>query len=295
MWNQISNSYDKLIDKLWGWFESFFLVIPNFILATLIVIASIFISKWIKKVALKTIKRFTHNEAVSRLITNLVAAFVIILGVFWALGVLELEKTVTSLLAGAGVIGLAIGLAFQDPILNVISGISLTIKDVPFEIGDLIKTNGYYGIIQKISLRSTYLRTLSGEDVMIPNKMVLQNPIENFSYTKARRVELTCGVAYDSDLELVKTITINCVNNTIQIIEDREIDFMFTEFAESSINFVVRFWINEVSELSYLKSKSDIIIALKKAFDENNISIPFPIRTIDIPTQTIQTIQNQSK
>lgn len=294
MWNKISGSYDKLIEKLWEWFESAFLVIPNFILAIVIVVASVFISRWMKKVALKTMTRFTHNEAVSRLVSNLVTVVIIALGVFIALGILELEKTVTSLLAGAGVVGLAVGLAFQDPILNIISGISLTIKDVPFEIGDLVKTNGYYGIIQKITLRSTHLRTLSGEDVLIPNKMVLQNPIENYSFTKARRVDLTCGVAYNSDLELVKNVTIECIKNNITTIEGRDIEFMFTEFAGSSINFVVRFWTEEVAELAYLKNRSAVIIALKKTFDQNGISIPFPIRTLDIPAQTIEAIQKKS-
>ena len=294
MWNKISSSYDKLISKLWEWFEAAFLVIPNFILAIVIVVASVFISRWMKKVALKTMTRFTHNEAVSRLVSNLVTVVIIALGVFIALGILELEKTVTSLLAGAGVVGLAVGLAFQDPILNIISGISLTIKDVPFEIGDLVKTNGYYGIIQKISLRSTYLKTLSGEDVMIPNKMVLQNPIENFSYTKARRVDLTCGVAYNSDLDLVKNVTIECVKNNITTIEGRDIEFMYTEFAGSSINFVVRFWTEEVAELAYLKNRSTVVIALKKMFDQNGISIPFPIRTLDIPAQTIEAFQKKS-
>ncbi len=294
MWNKISGSYDKLIEKLWEWFESAFLVIPNFILAIVIVVASVFISRWMKKVALKTMTRFTHNEAVSRLVSNLITVVIIALGVFIALGILELEKTVTSLLAGAGVVGLAVGLAFQDPILNIISGISLTIKDVPFEIGDLVKTNGYYGIIQKITLRSTHLRTLSGEDVLIPNKMVLQNPIENYSFTKARRVDLTCGVAYNSDLELVKNVTIECIKNNITTIEGRDIEFMFTEFAGSSINFVVRFWTEEVAELAYLKNRSAVIIALKKTFDQNGISIPFPIRTLDIPAQTIEAIQKKS-
>ena len=294
MWNKISGSYDKLIEKLWEWFESAFLVIPNFILAIVIVVASVFISRWMKKVALKTMTRFTHNEAVSRLVSNLITVVIIALGVFIALGILELEKTVTSLLAGAGVVGLAVGLAFQDPILNIISGISLTIKDVPFEIGDLVKTNGYYGIIQKITLRSTHLRTLSGEDVLIPNKMVLQNPIENYSFTKARRVDLTCGVAYNSDLELVKNVTIECVKNNIATIEGRDIEFMFNEFAGSSINFVVRFWTEEVAELAYLKNRSAVIIELKKMFDQNGISIPFPIRTLDIPAQTIEAIQKKS-
>lgn len=291
MWETISTYSSKFMDKAMEWGQSALEAIPSILLAILVVVLSVFVARMVKRIVLRAMNRFSKNQAVMRLVANLSTVVIFCLGLFIALDILELEKTVTSLLAGAGVVGLAVGLAFQDPLLNIISGIALTIKDVPFEIGDLVKSNGYYGYVQKISLRSTYIQTITGEDVIIPNKMVLQNPIENFSMNKIRRVDVFCGVAYNSDLEKVRDLTIQCVKDNITVAQGKRIEFMYTEFGGSSINFTVRFWTHEISETDYFDNRSKVIIPLKKIFDDNGVVIPFPIRTLDVPADVLEAMK----
>jgi hypothetical protein len=134
-----------------------------------------------------------------RLICHLAA------GVFIALGIVGLDKTVTSLLAGAGIVALAIGLAFQNIATNFIAGIFLSTRR-PFQLNHLVETNNVLGTVQSISLRSTELRTPQGQVVLIPNKEVFEKPIVNYTVSQRRRIDLKVDIAYSEDLEKVKRI-----------------------------------------------------------------------------------------
>ncbi len=288
----MKDAYNKLIEKVMGWVDSFILMLPNLAVAILVMIITVFVSKGVKKVFTKIVNKFTNNEAVVKLASSTLTVITFILGFFVALSVLELDKAVTSLLAGAGVVGLAIGLAFQEPILNVFSGIVMSVRE-PFKIGDVIKSNGYFGTIEKISLRSTKLKKFSGEDVVIPNKLVVQNPIENYTMTNFRRVEIKCGVGYGDDLELVERVAIKAIEQDVDYDDSKPVELFFEEFGSSSINFELRFWLNMSEQKNYLNFKSKAIKALKKHFDENDISIPFPIRTLEVDKQSLKSISNQ--
>ena len=116
--------------------------------------------------------------------------------------------------------------------------------------------------------------------VIIPNKDLLQNPIENYSLMGKRRMDLTVGVSYGEDLERVRDITLKAVAD-IEGTTDDEITFFYQEFGDSSINFDIRIWVNTAEQVEFLQVKSDAVMRIKKAFDQNNITIPFPIRTLD--------------
>lgn len=279
--------FSQLWNKLYNWGVDFVLILPNLIVAIFVFVASIFIARYSKRTTLNLLEKVSSNQAVNRLLANFATAGFVVIGLIVALGVLDLNKTVTSLLAGAGVVGLAIGLAFQDPILNIISGVILSVKQVPFEIGDLIRTNDYYGHVTRISLRTTILKSLSGEDIVLPNKIVVQNPIVNYSFSAERRVDLSCGVAYNSNLDQVKEIVVSAIDKNIERLEDREIEFMYEEFAGSSINFTVRYWMAETGEKDFLESRSKALVAIKKAFDKEGIVIPFPIRTLEFSQENV--------
>lgn len=276
-----------LWEKVYGWFEGFLLMLPNLVVAIVVMVMFVLLARFLRKVFTKMITRFSENKAVVRLVANLITFTLVIVGLFVALGILNLDKTVTSLLAGAGVMGLAIGLAFQDPLLNIISGVLLSMRDVPFVLGDLIKTNDHYGHVKRITLRTTIIQSLTGEDIIVPNKSVVQNSIINYSFSKNRRVDVDCGVDYASDLEEVQRITIETIEKHVDYLKDREIEFMYTEFGESSINFTLRYWIEETGEKDFLTSRGRAIIAIKKAFDQNGINIPFPIRTLEFSQKAV--------
>ena len=120
------------------------------------------------------------------------------------LSILQLDKAVTSILAGAGIIGLALAFAFQDIAANFISGIFISFRK-PIKLGDVVKINDYMGKVEQINLRDTIILTFQGQMVIIPNKDVFQSPIENYSLLGRRRLDLVVGVSYGDDLEKVKT------------------------------------------------------------------------------------------
>jgi len=274
-------SFDNLVAKLDSWTDQIVLMIPNILLAIITLAIFYFISRLVKKWVFKLTQRFSDNIAVNRLLANTVAILVGVLGLILILKILKLDQAITSVLAGAGIVGLAIGIAFQEPILNIFSGVSIAVRR-SFNVGDIIKTSSHEGIITEINLRVTRIKTFTGEDVFIPNKMIVQNPVENYTLTSERRVDITCGVAYDSNLDQVKSVAIQSIKERVDYDTSKPIEFYYNEFGDSSINFTLRYWIKTAHQKPYLALRSDGIQAIKKAFSDNGINIPFPIRTIQI-------------
>lgn len=279
-----TDAYNLVKDKIGGWIEKTIIMIPNLIMALLIVVAFVFIARLAKWAIRKLFKKKQNlNSNLLTIASNLGYFFVMLLGIFIALSVLNLDKTVTSLLAGAGVIGLALGFAFQDTASNFISGLFIAFRK-PFKKGDFIETEGYLGTVKEINIRSIIVETVHGLEVIIPNKEVFQNAITNYTSTKKRRVDISCGVSYDDDLDLVEKLTREAVKDikSLSTAVDDPISFIYDEFGGSSINFKLRLWLEESSQGTYLGARSQAIKNIKKVFDKNGVSIPFPIRTLDL-------------
>ena len=274
-----SAMFGSLVDKLEGWLEALILLLPNLVVALLIVFVTAFVARMVRSGIKSVLGRTSSYEQVNRLLATVVYVIVLAVGTFIALGIVGADKAVTSLLAGAGILGLALGFAFQDLAANFIAGILLSIRR-PFVEGDLIETSDYMGTVVEVNLRSTRIRTFQGQIAIIPNSNVFQNPVENYS-TGHRRVDLSCGVAYGDDLEHAHTIALDAINGLDFVDADRPVDLYFNEFGDSSVNFVLRYWIAFRGQADFLTAQSEGIIALKKAFDEAGITIPFPIRTLD--------------
>ncbi len=276
----INKAYELIRDKLTLWLKEIIRLLPNIALAALILVLGFFIAKWMKNLTGKVSKKIIHNETLNNLFTSLVYIFLLGITIFITLSVLKLDKAVTSILAGAGIIGLALAFAFQDIASNFMSGIFLSLRR-PLHIGDVVQIKDFMGKITQINLRDTVLRTFQGQMVIIPNKEVLQNPIENFSLLGKRRMDLTVGVSYGEDLQKVKDITLRAVQGIEGLTKEDEITFFYKEFGDSSINFDIRLWVHTPEQPDYLQVRSEAVMRIKKAYDENNITIPFPIRTLD--------------
>jgi small conductance mechanosensitive channel len=274
---QLQKAFEATYSKINGWLESLVVMLPNIAVSVLVMIVFWLLSKLCVKILSKLLSKVSSNRQINGLLCSMCSFAVIVTGVFVALGVLHLDKTVTSLLAGVGILGLALGFAFQDLAANFMSGIIMSIRR-PFRLGDIVETNDFMGTVEEIQLRSTTISTFLGQLVLIPNKEVFGNPIINYSQTGKRRVDLSVGVSYADDLEKVKTCAIDSVKS---LASDGEAELFYTEFGGSSINFVLRFWIEFSSQKQYLKAMSDAIQNIKSSFDENDITIPFPIRTLD--------------
>lgn len=278
---RLQQAWNLLVQKMAGWMRELVLLLPNLLIAVVVVIAAWLIARGVRLLLMRLLRRVSHSLQVNRLLAQTVFLGILAAGTFAALGILGLQKTVASLLAGAGIIGLALGFAFQDIAANLMAGIYLSVQR-PFHVGHLVKTQDFFGIIQKVHLRWTELRTQQGQIVLIPNKQVFENPILNYSTTGMRRVDLNVGVSYADDLEQVRQVAIQAVEEVSTRDRSREVELFYEEFGESSINFVVRFWIPFTSKHSdYLRAQSESIQRIKTAFDAHGFTIPFPIRTLD--------------
>ena len=280
---KLSEAWNKMSEKLITWYNSFLINIPNIIVAIIVFLITFIASKYISRLVMSLLSKSNLSKTVRNLISKMVSVAVILLGLFLVLGILNLSKMLNTILAGAGVAGLAISLALQGALSNTYSGIVLSfVKAV--KLGHWIETNGFAGELTNLDLRAVTIKEIDNNLVYIPNKLVLENPIKNYSLTDKSRVIVNCGVAYDSDLQKVEDLVVKTIReNFDNLQEDKDVLFMFEEFGGSSINFEVRFWVDARAMLEIVQAKSKAIKEIKKAFDRQDIEIPFPIRTLYMP------------
>jgi len=282
---EINYSPDELlgliIEKLSAWIESGVAMIPNLLLASVLLIIFFVVGSYIKKALEQVFGKVFDSSAVSSLLAAIGKIVFICFGFFFALDLLGLQKAVFSLLAGAGIIGLAIGFAFQDLAENFLAGLMLGVRK-PFEPGDLIRSNDQYGTVERLNLRNTIIRDFNGQIIYIPNKEVFKNVLENYSQSGRRRIVLGVGVSYGENLDHVEDTLRSALEQLSFRANDSDVDVWALEFGDSSINFSVRYWIDYPDgEVGYFKAIHLGVKAIKDAFDDEGIVIPFPIRTLD--------------
>jgi small conductance mechanosensitive channel len=277
---QVAEPVQTVVQKLDSWLDTFINMLPNMAVTLLLLIIFLVLAKLGSKLFRKIFYKASNNEALGHLFSTTVYGVIMSIGLFIMLGVLGLDKALTSILAGIGVIGLALGFAFQDIAANFVSGIILAFKR-PFKIGEIIETKDVMGTVTRTNLRDTVIETFQGQKVYIPNKDFLQHSFHNYSALEKRRIDLVVGVSYADDLEEVEDVVVSTIKNLDGVIDKDLMVFDYSEFDSSSINFNIRFWIKYPGEPSYFNMRSKAIKAIKKAFDEQDITIPFPIRTLD--------------
>ncbi|AVR46925.1 mechanosensitive ion channel protein MscS [Christiangramia fulva] len=276
----IQDSVKGIWDKLGGWLDSIIINLPNFFLAVIVFIIFIFIAKYVGKIFDRIFRNQIKQNSIRMMAIKVIKAIIIMVGFFVALGLLNLDKVLTSVLAGAGVVGLAIGLALQGTLNNTFSGVILSFLP-EIQIGDWVETNGFAGSVTEINLRNIVIKQSDNNYVVIPNSKIVEEPFKNFSRTPRSRIFVNCGVGYSSDLEMVRDLTTKTIQDNFPQRGNEEVEFMYQGFGDSSINYVVRFWADVTKNRDILIAQHKAIIAIKKAYDANGVNIPFPIRTID--------------
>jgi len=271
---------DALAQKLAGWLREVIVNLPNILIALLIVISFWFLGRLLRRVLERVLGRVSHNVTITRLLASVAFVLVMLTGFFIALGILKLDKTVMSLLAGAGVAALVLGFAFQDIAANMMAGILLSVRH-PFRPGHLCEILDHEGVIEEVDLRFTVMRTLQGQMVFLPNKEVLGHPIKNFTLTGKRRIDLELGVSYADDLQLAKRLAAEAVADVSRRDKGREVEVYYTSVAESAVRMMVRIWVEYEKQRDFLEARSQAIQRIKAAFDANGITIPYPVRTLD--------------
>jgi small conductance mechanosensitive channel len=278
--SKIKDSGTLIWDQLAGWYNSFISNLPNICIAIVVLLIAYFASKYIDKGIQRLLQGRVSQASVRRLAGKAIAIVVVIAGIFIAMSVLNLNDVVQGIIAAAGISGLVIGLALQGSMSNVISGVILSFRE-EVRVGDWIETSDFSGEVMEIHLDKFIIKEADDNIVIFPNKTIIDNPLKNFTFTPRMRVVVSCGVGYKMDLEMVKKLTLDTLSERFKQDDGEEVEFFYQEFGSSSINFIVRFWVDAVNNKQNLQAQSDAILAIKKAFDANDINIPFPIRTLE--------------
>lgn len=185
----------------------------------------------------------------------------------------QLQFNITSLLAGVGVMGLALSFAAQDTVGNIISGVVIII-DGPFKEGDWISMGEMHATVAEIRLRTTVLTTFDNETVVVPNKQLAQERVINYTMTPKTRVRISIGIAYKEDIERARNIILETVKSDDRILQDPAPHVVVTDLGASSVNLQLRFWTED--PLLKFNLMWEYTEKCKKALDRANIEIPFP-------------------
>lgn len=236
-----------------------------------------FIKEYFTRFAEKT-KTDLDNQIVP-VVRSLIKIIIVIIAIISILDNMGLD--VTSLIAGLGIGGLAFALAAQDSLKNLFGGVAL-FTDKPFKVGERIKLDEQRdGYVREIGMRTTKIETFDGTYIIVPNSTISTTIVENISKERARRVRTTIGIEYDTPHKKVEQ-TIKIIEKII--LDNKDTDdksvVVLNDFAESSLNILVIYWIKNLD--SILATKHGINMEIKKKLDEAKINFAFPTRTLHI-------------
>lgn len=246
--------------------------IPEIIFATVVLLIFVILSRYVRKLAKSYAQKHTNDVLVSQFVGNIIATCVIILGIVIAFNILGLNGAASEVLAGIGITGFIIGFAFKDIGENFIAGVILAFKR-PFEMGDIVETNGIKGSVIYLTLRETTIKTFDGKDIYVPNGLILKQPLQNYSKDDLLRHDFAIGVDYDEDIDAAIALIYEAINAVEAIEKAPKVPTVFIEeFAANSINVRVHFWLN--MSHNGLKIKSMAMNSVLKTLNKNGFYIP---------------------
>ena len=232
------------------------------------------IGKWVAKAVSNAVVKGMNKKDVDRTVSSFVGnliycglfAFVIIA----ALGQLGIQTA--SFVAIIGAAGLAVGFALQGSLSNFASGV-LLILFRPIRSGDFVEAAGEAAVVDQIGIFSTTMKTGDNKVIIIPNSNIMGGNITNYSLEATRRIDLVIGIGYDADIRKAKEVLEDIINKEERVLKEPGTTIGVAELADSSVNFVVRPWVNSGD---YWPTKFALLETIKIRFDAENISIPFP-------------------
>lgn len=277
-------SIKETIDVFWHtmgtWTNAFVMKLPNFIMASLVMFCFYFLARASKKIVQNFLLHKIAQKSIQEITGKIVFIVVLFVGFFISLNILGLNKLLTSVLAGAGVLGLAIGLALQGTLSNTFGGLVLSFMN-KIRINDYIETEEAKGFVSEISLRNVVLRQTDNNYVIIPNSKFVDHSFTNYSISKRSRIVVKCRVSLDSDLQKVEDLVVRTINENFEQKNGESVEFFYTEFDDYAINFMTRFWIDMIKIKQEHTARHLAIKLIKHNFDTEGIQIPSPIRTIN--------------
>lgn len=226
----------------------------------------------------KVMRRQDVDPTLETFVCNLVRMSLLVIVIIAAIGQLGIQTT--SFIAIFGAAGLAVGLALQGSLSNFAAGV-LIVLFRPYRVGDFVEAAGISGSVEQVQILTTVLKTGDNKQIIVPNGQIMDSIITNYSANDTRRVDMVVGVGYDDDLDKVRATIQALVAAEERILDEPACTIAVSELADSSVNFVVRPW---VKTADYWGVMFDLTEAIKKRFDQEGISFPFPQQDVHLHT-----------
>lgn len=237
------------------------------------------IAKFCSNLTQKTFTKKKVDQAVGSFVASIIYALVLAVTILMALSQVGIETT--SFIAILGAAGLAVGLALQGSLSNFASGV-LIILLRPFKSGDYVEAGGKSGTVKKIEIFSTELRTPDNKVIIVPNSQIMSDAITNYSRESTRRIDLVIGVSYEADLRKTRAVLESVLKAETRLLNDPAYTIAVSELADSSVNFIVRPWVNSGD---YWPTYWSLMENIKIALDDADIGIPYPQMDVHLHKQ----------
>ena len=248
----------------------------NLVIALVIFI----VGRIVARLVTKGLRRVMQTQEVDKILETFVCNLA-----YWTLMVFVIIASINqlgiqtaSLIAVMGAAGLAIGLALQGSLSNFAAGVLIVVFR-PYRVGDFVEAAGIAGSVEQVQILTTVLKTGDNKKIIVPNSQIMSSIITNYSANETRRVDMVVGVSYDDDLDKVRNTLESLVAAEDRILADPACTIAVSELADSSVNFVLRPWVNTSD---YWGVKFDLTEAIKKRFDNEGISFPFPQQDVHL-------------
>lgn len=252
-------------------------------LKLIVALVIFYVGRIVARVLTKALRKLMQKQEVDLIletfVCNLVYWVVMLFVIIAAINHIGIETT--SLIAVMGAAGLAIGLALQGSLSNFAAGV-LIVMFRPYRVGDFVEAAGISGTVLEVQILTTILKTGDNKQIIVPNSQIMSSIITNYSANDTRRVDMTIGVSYDDDLDKVRKTIQELIDADERILKDPECLIAVSALADSSVNFFVRPWVRSGD---YWGVTFDLTEAIKKRFDQEGISFPFPQQDVHLYKQ----------
>lgn len=254
--------------------------LSDLLIFMLTAIAILAIAKLVYWAFRKLIRRTHRFDAAQQLLMEKIAGIAII-AIAFLVGVDAIGFDLSTLAVFSGALGLAVGFGLQKTFGNLIAGLIL-LMDRSVKPGDVIVVGEHFGQITKIGVRAVSVVTRDGKEHLIPNELLMTEPVENWSYSSRNvRIQIPVGVSYNSDLDLVEKLLLDCTHGCKRVLKKPAATVWLKDFGESSVDFEIQAWIIDPED-GVGNVRSEVLKAVWKSFQEHGIEIPFPQRDIHV-------------
>jgi small conductance mechanosensitive channel len=273
----------KLPDLGFTWDEAIDMLTTNGVdlgINILTALVIFYVGRWFISIAMRGLRKVLQKQEIDKtlesFVCNLVRTVLLVFVVVAAISALGIQTT--SFIAVLGAAGLAVGLALQGSLSNFASGV-LIVLFRPYKVGDFVEAAGISGTVEEVQILTTVLRTGDNKRVIVPNSQIMDSIITNYSANDTRRVDMVVGVSYSDDLDKVRQTLEDLVAAEARILDEPACTIAVSALADSSVNFVVRPW---VATTDYWGVMFDMTEAIKKRFDKEGITFPFPQQDVHL-------------